>query len=76
MGHAPGKPCPVCGGESRHVNRYADEASGDIVRRRYCLKCGYRFYTRQPVEEIIEDEVVTYPNELRKTKLVRLVPDV
>ena len=72
-----GMSCPVCDHWTKLGNRYTDELTGDIVRRRVCPNCQYRFYSIQPAEIVLEGRAVTFPSRNRtvkgKGKYVRVV---
>ena len=72
-----GMDCPVCGHWTKMANRYTDERTGDVIRRRACPECGYRFYSHQSKEVVLEGQAVTFPARNRlipgKGKFVRVV---
>ena len=49
-------PCPACGHRSSRVVSTTDALNGefDIVRRRRCKNCDYRWYTGQRVEVALD----------------------
>lgn len=47
--------CPVCGEKSNVIESKGDGA--EWIRIRKCIKCGYKFYTR---EQEIEDQEEGY----------------
>jgi len=46
--------CENCGDRNSGVTLTRTLATGQIVRRRECLMCDHKWYTRQPAEETIE----------------------
>ncbi len=46
--------CENCGDRNSSVTLTRTLATGEIVRRRECLGCNHKWYTRQSAEETIE----------------------
>jgi hypothetical protein len=49
-------PCPKCRNPITKVLRSGAEDGGEIIRRRFCARCGHRFYTAQEPEYIINEK--------------------
>lgn len=51
--HSPA--CPGCGALiTKVISTNIDEEGGHLIRRRHCQFCDARFYTGQPVEQIVD----------------------
>lgn len=66
--------CPVCGGQSRVKALWRDRDTNDLIRRRVCFDCGFRFYSKQQQETPILDQRVLWGGN-RQDGCVSLVED-
>ena len=68
-------PCPACGSEdTKVVCTYASQDE-DVVRFRICEKCGKKFRTLQPPEDILPNTIVVkyYPRNTEKHKKKKIM---
>ena len=74
-----GTPCPACGSEDTKVVVTYTSQDDDVVRFRVCGKCGKKYRTIQPPEDILSSTIVVkyYPrwSEEHKGKKVVLECD-
>ena len=67
--------CPICGDRTKLTGTvFREKQTKDYVRRRFCYSCKYRFYTRQPMEQVILDQRVSYAGH-RGTSYCDLIED-
>lgn len=55
--------CPVCGEETKVID--SNSTCEDIVRRRKCIKCNYRFNTIEIDKDLFEKLWSTYQEKGR-----------
>ncbi|MEN9861563.1 MAG: hypothetical protein RLZZ515_2045 [Cyanobacteriota bacterium] len=56
--------CPECGARRTAVRVTRHLSDGLVIRRRHCLKCDYRWYTKQPAEESLPPYAVGWCHDL------------
>lgn len=67
-------PCPQCGStEVRVVSTFNVHKSLDVVRRRKCSDCDYRWYTVQHPEEIISPYQLIFERPFKQNVYVKEV---
>lgn len=67
-------PCPQCGSEKvRVVSTFNVYCSSDVVRRRRCLECDYRWYTVQHPEKVISPYQIVFERPFKQNVYVKEV---
>jgi transcriptional regulator NrdR family protein len=69
--------CPKCNAQDSITARTYYTRDNQIVRHRTCNICNWRFYTSQPVEQLIDPSttIVQFPTKIRHLdKRVNLIP--
>lgn len=75
--------CPSCNSEHTYVVLTKTTPENDIVRRRCCRSCQYRWYTVQPPEEWLDPttvfwrskELLIYPPRSRREPIKGFLRD-
>ena len=70
--HAPS--CPKCFSPAKVANTLTDTDSYDLIRHRQCICCGYKFYTRQKREELLDLSLRVKWGQGSDMKNVQLIP--
>ena len=70
-----GTPCPACGSEDTKVVVTYTSQDDDVVRFRICEKCGKKFRTIQPPEDILSNTIVVkyYPRKSEEHKAKKII---
>jgi transcriptional regulator NrdR family protein len=67
--------CPVCGERTKLTGSvFREKQTKDYIRRRFCNDCGFRFWTKQQVEQVVIDQRVSFAG-FRQTSYVDLIDD-
>ena len=56
-------PCPKCKHQVTRVIRSKESQYGEVVRRRCCPECDYRWYTAQQPEYILKEGDLVFWNK-------------
>lgn len=69
-------PCAKCNGNTRVTDTRLRPNAIDKYRRRKCQKCGYKFTTREVLDDATDDYIMDYIKTKDKPFILNIIRDL